>query len=344
MFPVNVANPYFPDVDDGKGMPIVGICCQNEAVDVPDHEFPVQWSNRMIGVYPSTSPELMLHSEWKKLYTEDRKRLSDRKIDDKELDRVVMSVENRNAIVAVLKQHIHQDKIFNKWGMGKVIEYGKGMTMLFWGPPGTGKTWTATCLAKAIGRELLVMDNAMLQSSTPGEMERNVKQAFKDAKSKHKVLLFDECDSLLSSRSNVGMILGSHINTLLREIELFEGICIMTTNRIGELDEALERRLSLVLEFPAPTKDQLKVIWQKFLPDTLPLNKDVDIEEMIEWELTGGLVKNVVLNAVRFAVSDDKEEVSMSHFRRAAKLTGKSMVAFETPSRAPRTVGLVHNQ
>jgi len=252
-----------------------------------------------------------------------------------ELDKLVLTEEKRKSIISVIKQHKNSSKIFDEWGLASTIEYGKGMTMLFHGPPGTGKTWAANCIAKSLSKKLKVVDNSILQSSTPGEMERNIKQAFEEATRSKEVILFDECDSLLMSRGNVGMILGSEINCLLTEIEKFEGICILTTNRIGELDEALERRISLIVKFPKPDEDQRKLIWKRLLPKKMPLNSDVDFEALHKLDVAGGHIKNIILNAARHAVSEDSEDVKMSHFEAAAAQSVKGNQAFGAPSKAP---------
>lgn len=327
-YDVSKSNPYWPSVDD-NGAPIQG----RVSISDMDNIF-ISWASNPSSDswYPSKTKELHHYKDFKS--TEKIKG-----VDLKALDKLVISDDKRRSIVAVLKQHQHADKIFKDWGLGGVIEYGKGMTMLFHGVAGTGKTWAANCIAEALGKKLEVMDNAKLQSSTPGEMERNIKNAFKEATTKKAILMFDECDSLIMSRQNVGMILGSEINCLLTEIEKFEGVCILTTNRIGELDEALERRISLIVKFPKPLPEQRHLIWKRFLPKKLPLAKDVDINELVTHELTGGLIKNVVLNAARMAVSEDREEVTMDDFRYAIKQTSQGTKAFDTPSATPRTVG-----
>jgi len=230
------------------------------------------------------------------------------------LDKVVMPEQNRKEIVSVLKQHKNAKKLFEDWGLGEVIEYGKGMTFLFYGPPGTGKTWAANCMAKAIGTQLLVVSAAEVQSSEPGGANRAIQQAFKEAKSSGKVLFLDECDSLVQSRTNLGMVLGSEVNTLLTEIEKFEGVAILATNMVENLDEALERRISLMVEFAKPKRSERRAIWDRLLPSKMPLGKDVDKDELTKAKLTGGQIKNVILNAARMAIAEDAEAVYKTHF------------------------------
>lgn len=240
------------------------------------------------------------------------------------LDSLVIAKEVKDEIQAVLKQHKNSKKLFEEWGLAETIEYGKGMTFLFHGTPGTGKTWGANCIAKVVGQELLTLGAAEIQTSEPGGANRNIQNAFKTAKEEGKVLFLDECDSLITSRDDVGMILGSEINTLLTEIEKYEGICILATNRIENLDEALERRISLIVEFPEPTFDQRKAIFEKLIPKKMPLGKDVLMEKLAEHKLTGGQIKNVVIQAARLALSDEAKQVDLKYFDSAIERLQKS--------------------
>jgi SpoVK/Ycf46/Vps4 family AAA+-type ATPase len=234
------------------------------------------------------------------------------KVDLKKLAPLVLKDSVKEEITAVLKQHENVKKLFEDWGLGEVIEYGKGMTFLFYGPPGTGKTWAANCIAKALGKELLVVGSAEIQTSEPGGANRAIQAAFKSGKDK--VLLLDECDSLITSRNDVGMIIGSEINTLLTEIEKSTGVTILTTNRIETLDEALERRIALIVEFPEPNQEERLQIWNKLIPQKLPLEKDVDLEKLSGYKLTGGQIKNVILQAARLAISDELNKVPHDYF------------------------------
>lgn len=244
------------------------------------------------------------------------------KVDLEKLEALVLNGSAKQEIIALLKQHEHGTKLFEEWGLGETIEYGKGMTLLFHGGPGTGKTWGANCIAKSLGKKLSVISAAEIQSSEPGGANRAIQAAFRDAKKK--VLLLDECDSLITSRSQVGMIIGSEINTLLTEIEKFEGVCILTTNRIETLDEALERRIALIVEFPNPNFEARLGIWKRLLPSKMPLGKDVKVEALAEFSLTGGQIKNVILQAARMAVADNQKKVSSEHFNSAISRASKS--------------------
>lgn len=253
--------------------------------------------------------------------------------DLKKLEALVIADDTKNEIMAVLKQHKNSKKLFDEWGLGEVIEYGKGMGFMFYGPPGTGKTWAATCIAKALGKELLVIGAAEIQTSEPGGANRNIQNAFKTAKEQDKILFMDECDSLITNRSDVGMILGSEINTLLTEIEKSEGVTILATNRIDTLDPALERRISLIVEFPEPDFKQRESIWSKMLPKKMPLGDDVTPTKLAEYKLTGGQIKNVVLQAARLALGEEAKKVEGHHFHSAVERINKSKALMGSRSR-----------
>lgn len=238
--------------------------------------------------------------------------------------KVILPEKTKKEIIAVLNQSKNAKQIFEDWGLGETIEYGRGMTMLFHGGPGTGKTWTANCIAKALKRELLTVGPAEIQSSEPGGANRAIQEAFQNCKSSNKVLLLDECDSLITVRSSVGIILGGEINTLLTEIEKFEGVCILSTNRADTLDPALERRLALIVQFDNPDYEARKRIWEVLIPKKLPLEKEVTLDWLAEYKLTGGQIKNVLLQAARSASADEQKEVKKGHVENAVSWLLKS--------------------
>lgn len=237
-------------------------------------------------------------------------------IDETHLDRLVLDDGIKGEILSTLKQVENHDKIFTEWGLGDVIDYGKGMTFMFYGLPGTGKTFGATLIAKALGKELLILSASEIQSSEPGAANRSIEQAFKTAKDKKKVLFLDECDSLIFNRQMLGMVLASEVNTLLTCIEKFEGVLILATNRVEDMDSALERRISLIVEFPMPNKAQRLQIWKKLIPEKMPV-KNVDFDRLANHEISGGLIKNAVLGAARLAAADKSDYVQHEHFDKA---------------------------
>lgn len=248
---------------------------------------------------------------------------------DISLSKVILSEEKKTQIEEAISQRENNDLIFTEWGFGKVFEKGTAVTLLFWGVPGTGKTLTAEVIASQLGLKLRIIQAGEIQSSEPGGAERTLKEIFSNAEKKKELLLFDECDSLIWDRNDVGMILGAQINTLLSCLERFTGVCIFTTNRLGVLDPAFERRVSAKIEFPFPDEQARESIWKGLIPSEAPLDKDVDIKQLAQFPIAGGNIKNCVLNAARKAAYEKSKTIKMSHFKTAIELEMRSMKNFE---------------
>lgn len=250
-----------------------------------------------------------------------------------DFDTVIIAPEKREQILQALEQINQANLIFETWGFGETIEKGRGVSMLFYGPPGTGKTLMAQAIANKLGYVLKVISTADIESSAPGEAERNIRKHFKEAKDGKTMLLFDECDSLIYTRANVGPILSAQINELLSQIERFDGITLFTTNRLGTLDEAVNRRLALKLEFAMPTVEERIEIWKRMFPEKAPVADDVDWKKLASVEMSGGYIKNAVLRAARMAaieaIPDDQKEIKMAHIKKALKLEAQSMLEFQ---------------
>jgi SpoVK/Ycf46/Vps4 family AAA+-type ATPase len=246
---------------------------------------------------------------------------------------VVIADHKRRQILEAMEQINQQSLIFDTWGFCETIEKGRGVAMLFHGPPGTGKTLMAQAIANKLDRPLRIISTADVESSAPGESERNIRKHFTEATKDRAILLFDECDSPIFTRQAVGPIVGARINELLSQIEKFEGLTVFTTNRLGTLDEAVNRRLALKLEFDMPTQEERLAIWQRMVPKKAPIDDDVDWDKLAGVELTGGYIKNAILRAARSAATQDlpdkKKTIRMEHLVRALTLEAQSMVEFE---------------
>jgi AAA+ superfamily predicted ATPase len=219
------------------------------------------------------------------------------------LEDLVLDKEPRKALELALAQARHSQVLLERWGLASVIPYGRGLAMLFYGPPGTGKTACAEAVAHALGRPLLVASYAELQNAFVGQTEKNVARIFRQASAANAVLLFDEADAIFFDRDTAQYNWESReVNVLLQEIERHEGVCILTTNRRPTLDKALARRLALKLGFERPDFEARKRIWTLLRPAKLPLAKGIDIDALAHHELSGGEIKNVLLNAARSAL------------------------------------------
>lgn len=227
-----------------------------------------------------------------------------------------------SAVTLALDHVRHAPALMDGWGLGEVFPYGRGATLLFHGPPGTGKTATAEAIAFELGRPLLAVDYSRIQNCYVGQTEKNIVKIFHKARQADAVLFWDEADAMFYDRDSAKYNWEVRdVNVLLQEIERFEGVCILATNRKSSLDKAFERRISAKVEFPRPDRVLREELWQKLLPKRLPLAEDVDITRLSEVDLAGGEIKNVILNAARFACGrDEYGKVSAFDFERALAL------------------------
>lgn len=251
-----------------------------------------------------------------------------------DFDSVILDAHKKQQIMDAIRQKDNHNLIFKEWGFGDVFEKGMAISLLFYGPPGTGKTLMGQAIADKYQYKLKVIGTAEVESSEPGQAERNIKAFFEEAQQDGKtVLLFDECDSLIYDRSHVGPILAAQVNCLLSCLESYEGIVIFTTNRLGMLDEAVNRRLSLKLEFDMPSADLRVDIWKRMFPKKAPLAKDVDFTQYAAVEIAGGYIKNVVLRAARMAANEDmpdkEKKIYHKHIVKALKAEVDSMIEFQ---------------
>ena len=239
-----------------------------------------------------------------------------------QMAQLVLSEGTRRAINLALVHARHEKTLTQKWGLGEMIPYGRNVTLLFSGPPGTGKTASAEALAHELGRPILVANYAEIQGQYVGETEKNVVRVFNEARSNNAVLLWDEADAMFGDRDAARYNWEVRdVNVLLQELERFEGVCVLATNRKITLDKALERRITLKVEFKRPDEAMRRQIWQKLLPKSLPLGEDVNLDELSKSDFSGGEIKNVVLNAARLALqSREKGPVRMEDFLRATEM------------------------
>lgn len=193
-------------------------------------------------------------------------------------------------------------QILNDWGFGRRLATGRGLTALFSGKPGTGKTLCAEVLAQELGMELAIVNVPDVVSKWVGETDRNVREVFSQARAQNALLLFDEADSLFGSRVKVEKAQDHYanmqVNNLLQEIERFDGIVLLTTNLDQNMDPAFARRILYRIEFPEPAAAQRARIWEALIPRVAPRDEVLDFAELAEAvELTGGQIKNAVMRA-----------------------------------------------
>ncbi|MCB9731768.1 MAG: ATP-binding protein [Deltaproteobacteria bacterium] len=196
--------------------------------------------------------------------------------------------------------------VFETWGLGKRFGTGQGLSVLFEGPPGTGKTMAASIVAKELDLDLYAIDLSKVVSRYVGETEKNLGQIFDEAERARAMLLFDEADSLFSSRTQVksanDRYANLEVNYLLQRVEHFTGIAVLTTNFPTGIDEAFRRRIAMRVSFPKPEVPERTRLWQSMLTNKEIVAADIDAEDLAyEFELAGGHIKNAVLRAAFIA-------------------------------------------
>lgn len=239
----------------------------------------------------------------------------------------ILPQDVRDAVDEAITTVLQADK-FDEWGINEHFEKGLTNSILLFGPPGTGKTMITESIAAVLGKNMMKLSSGDIQSNIPGQTERNIKDSFEKAAKNDAVLLLDECDSILADRSTVGAILAAEINALLTEIERFEGVVVMTTNRRHTLDPALQRRIISSVELSEPTLEARKQIWKKLIPKKMPIAKDVDTDKLAIVGLTGGEIKNAILVAAKKAIAKNASGVSMKNFLAAVESIHKAKAEY----------------
>jgi hypothetical protein len=217
----------------------------------------------------------------------------------------------------------HRPTVLEGWSMGGGASRGQGVTALFSGESGTGKTMSAEVLAGDLGLDLYVVDLATVVDKYIGETEKNLDRIFDEADQVNGVLLFDEADAIFGKRSEVSDSKDRYANVeiayLLQRMERFDGIAVLTTNLRSNLDDAFLRRLDALIDFPSPDADARRRLWQTHLPTSLPVDDDIDLDFLAQaFEVAGGNIRNITLTAA-FLAAEAGRFVGMSELVRATE-------------------------
>ena len=222
------------------------------------------------------------------------------------------------AIAAQIKQ---RTKVYEQWGFGTKSKRGLGISALFAGASGTGKTMAAEVLAQALKLDLYRIDLSAVVSKYIGETEKNLGRVFDAAESGSVILLFDEADALFGKRSEVkdshDRYANMEVSYLLQRMETYQGLALLTTNLKETLDTAFLRRIRFVIKFPFPDIVQREEIWRRVFPKTLPVEV-LDMAKLARLNVAGGNIRNIALNAA-FIAADTGEKVGMKHLLEASK-------------------------
>ncbi|NEO41061.1 MAG: ATP-binding protein [Moorea sp. SIOASIH] len=238
-------------------------------------------------------------------------------------DDIVLQPNQFTQLQQICKEAEYQDLVHTKWGFADKLSLVKGLTVLFSGSPGTGKTMAAEVIAHHLQLDLYKIDLSQIVSKYIGETEKNLNRIFTAATNSNVILLFDEADALFGKRSEVQDARDRYANIevgyLLQKMEEYEGIAILTTNFRSNMDEAFERRLRFIIEFPFPDAKNRHLIWQRIFPKTAPCSPDLDLEFLAQnLEITGANIRNIALTAA-FLAADDGGVIEMVHLIQAMR-------------------------
>jgi len=205
----------------------------------------------------------------------------------------------------------HRSRVLDDWGMRPGGARGRGVTALFAGDSGTGKTMSAEVIAADLGLDLYAVDLSSVIDKYVGETEKNLERIFTEAAGVNGVLLFDEADAVFGKRSEVRDAHDRYANIesafLLQRMESFDGLAILATNLRANLDEALTRRLDLVVDFPLPDVTHRRALWDRCLGTRIPRSDDLDLDFCARaFELSGGNIRSAVVAAAYRAAKEDR--------------------------------------
>ncbi|NOK34663.1 ATP-binding protein [Corallococcus exercitus] len=262
---------------------------------------------------------------WVACRTQSRPRLDDlaQRIDGSaSWEDLVLPAPQLQLLRELATQVRHRARVHDAWGFAERSSRGLGLSALFSGPSGTGKTMAAEVLAAELSLDLYRIDLSQVVSKYIGETEKNLRRIFDAADEAGVILLFDEADALFGKRSEVrdshDRYANLEVSYLLQRMEAYRGLAILTTNFKSALDVAFMRRLRFVVQFPFPDAEQRQELWRRAFPKRTPLSA-LDYPRLARVNMAGGNIRNIALNAAFIAASEERA-VGMGHLLRATRM------------------------
>jgi SpoVK/Ycf46/Vps4 family AAA+-type ATPase len=235
-------------------------------------------------------------------------------------DELVLPPSQLDALRDIVAHARNRSVVHDEWGMAGRQRRGLGLSALFFGPSGTGKTLAAEVMGTEMDLDVYRVDLSQLVSKFVGETEKNLRRVFDSAEGGGAILLFDECDAIFGKRGEVehgqDRYANLEVSYLLQRMESYSGIAILTTNLRSAIDPAFMRRLRFVLAFPFPAYEQRIAIWKRALHQSVP-TRGIDFEQLARLNVAGGSIRNIAMHAA-FLAADSGQPVAMAHLRRAA--------------------------
>lgn len=244
-------------------------------------------------------------------------------------DDIVLPQETLANVNEIITFYRYRDQVLTRWGFARKLPYGKAISALFHGPPGTGKSMMAQVIARDLDMDVFRVDLSAILSKYVGETEKALRRVFDAAQESPTILVFDEADSLFTKRTEVRSSTDRYanveVNYLLQKMEEFDGITILTTNNYGNIDEAFKRRIRFKIEFPMPDVDTREQLWRVMLPRDAELRGDVQFKTLAErYEFSPAHIKNAVLRAA-FLAAERGEPIGQEDFEAAAEAEAREL-------------------
>lgn len=235
-------------------------------------------------------------------------------------DDLVLPSAQTAALRQIAAQARQRGRVYEEWGFGRGNANNVGVSALFSGGSGTGKTLAAEVLAGELDLDLYRIDLSSIVNKYVGETEKNLRRVFDAAEDSGAILLFDEADALFGKRSDVkdshDRYANIEVSYLLQRMEAYRGLAVLTTNLKSALDQAFQRRLRFIIDFPFPGAEQREAIWRRCIPATAP-TQELDFRKLARLNVAGGHMRNIALNAA-FLAADAGEPIQMRHLLAAA--------------------------
>jgi AAA+ superfamily predicted ATPase len=256
------------------------------------------------------------------------------------LDDVVLPEERKKQLFEIVDNLRYATRVLDDWKFGAQLPYGRGVTALLHGPSGTGKTMAALAVAKELGVQVLRIDLSRIVSKYIGETEKNIERVFDDARRSGAALLMDEAEALLGKRSEVKDAHDRYANIevayLLQRMEAYDGLAILTTNLLQNVDAAFVRRLRFIIDFPRPDAAAREIIWRQCLPEG---SHEVDAAAFRllarKIDLTGGHIRQITVRAAFVAAAADSQ-IGLQHILYATNAelakVGQQPVTLDQPA------------
>jgi AAA+ superfamily predicted ATPase len=224
-------------------------------------------------------------------------------------DDIVLPGDQMAQLREIYDQVRHRNLVYDEWGFDGKLAMGKGLSVLFAGPPGTGKTMAADVLARALGLSMYKIDLSAVVSKYIGETEKNLARIFAEAMTSNAILFFDEADALFGKRTQIRDAHDRYANVevsyLLQKMEEYDGMVILATNLRKNMDEAFVRRLHATVDFPVPDTADRRRIWEQIWPAATPRAADLDLDFLAgHIEVAGGSIRNIALASAFLAAAD----------------------------------------